>query len=250
MQTTPRLFGTALLLCLPLAQAGADILDQVEIPVRRVFFPVRGYDDNDNIQMIVEGDLPDPCYVIGKRSFSRNAATGVITVRQYAWRRQTGACASGDLLESIPFSEELSIGRLPASDYRVAFKPDDTTTNFRPLNVSKATITTTDDLNYARVTNLKTPDLAIGNEPVTVELSGPLSLPCNELKLPLNVRREGDTFIILPTEIEGSTTCVKPLRGFEATLDLGVLPPGEYLVHVRSKNGKAVEKTVEVREKP
>jgi hypothetical protein len=33
---------------------------------------------------------------------------------------------------------------------------------------------------------------------------------------------------------------------FEQEIDLGILPSGEYLVHVRSKIGRVVEKTVMV----
>lgn len=233
------------ILCLaagPLAKA--DVPPQVEIPVRRVLFPVSGYDDNDNVQIIVEGDLPDPCYVLGKQSLSRDSA-GAISVHQYAWRRQGDACDTGDLLGESPFSEEVSLGRLKAGDYSVAFSPDDAKTEYRKLHIDPARVSTTDAFNYARVSTLKTPDIVLEGQHAQIGLSGPLSSSCNKLKDPISVERQGDTIVILPVEIAGGD-CGWSYRTFEKTIDLGVLPVGEYLVHVRSKNGKAVEKTFSV----
>lgn len=234
-----------LALCLaPLYAAAADNPAQVEVPVTRVMFPAKGYDDNDNVQIVIEGDLPDPCYVLGKQQISQDPS-GVITVHQYAWRRQGDACDTGDLLGESPFSEEVSLGRLKPGDYRVAFVPDEDKVQYKPLRVDVATMSATDDFNYARVTTLKVPDVVLEGQHAQIAISGPFSSSCNKLKEPIGVERVGESLVIRPIEINLGD-CGWVLRTFDKAIDLGVLPPGEYLVHVRSKNGKAVEKTFKV----
>ena len=217
---------------------------EIEVPVRRVLFPTQGYDDNDNAQVMIEGDLPDPCYVIGRQEVSRDA-TGLVTVRQFAWRDREGACDTGDMLGDSPFSEEVSLGRLRAGDYRVAYRPERGAPAFRLLHVEPATVNTTDSLNYARVTALKMPEIVLAGEHAVVELSGPLRSSCNQIRTPIEVRRQNDVFTIRPVELERGD-CGWSLRTFAQTLDLGLLEPGEYLVHVRSRQGKAVERTFRV----
>ena len=222
----------------------ADGPSQVEVPIRRVIFPVRGYDDNDNVQIVVEGDLPDPCYILGHQILTKDA-TGAFSVHQFAWRKQGDLCDTGDLLGESPFSEEVSLGRLEAGDYNVAFSPEDDKTDYRKLHIDVAPVSASDTFNYARVTTLRTPDVVLEGKHAQVEISGPFTSSCNKLKEPMSVQRQGDTIVILPVEINLGD-CGWVYRTFDKTIDLGVLPPGEYLVHVRSKNGKAVEKTFNV----
>jgi hypothetical protein len=238
----PMLAGAAPMLVA--AAPSASDPEQVEVPVRRVMFPVRGYDDNDNVQLLVEGELPDPCYVLGRQRVDVDAS-GTITVHQLAWRRSGGACDSGDLLGTSPFSEEVSLGRLKAGQYRVAYAPDDQSQEFRDLSVGVAPVATMDDFNYARVTDLQVPDVVLQGQKAQVRLSGPFASSCNRLKEPVAVERIGDTFVIRPIELQLGD-CGWSLRTFVKTIDLGALPPGEYLVHVRSKNGRAVERTFSV----
>jgi hypothetical protein len=238
------------LLVLSLASIGtanASSTDEptlVEVPVRRVFFPAQGYDNNDNIQIVIEGDVPDPCFVLGNPTVSRDAA-GVITVHQFAWRRHNDVCNEGDLLGESPYSEEVSLGMLKAGDYRIAFSPDDDKTDYRKLHVEVAPVRTTDNFNYARVTSLQVRDVILEGDSVMVTLGGPFTESCNHLKEPVAFERLGDTIVIRPIELNLGD-CGWSLHYFEKKIDLGVLPPGEYLVHVRSRNGKVIEKTFRV----
>jgi hypothetical protein len=228
----------------PRAQAADGLSSsrsQVEVPVRRVFFPSRGYDDNDNVQVVIEGELPDPCYVLGEQTVTRDPS-GAITVHQFAWRRQGGACDTGDLLGETPFSEEVAIGRLKAGDYPVMYSPASGAAASRVLHIEKAAITTADNFNYARVNNLKTPDVVIEGQNAAITVTGPFGDSCNKLKDPVQVERVGDAFVIRPIELELGN-CGFILRTYKKTINLGVLPAGEYLVHIRSRGGRAVEKT-------
>jgi hypothetical protein len=214
----------------------ADERPQEEIEINKIFFPQTGYDDNDNIQVMVEGDLPDPCYVLGKQSIDHDPISRKITVHQYAWRRNTDICNSGDLLGESPFSEEVSLGKLKSGDYVV---------NSRKLHVETARMSATDNLNYAQISGLGMPDFLPPNRHAMLKISGTFLTPCSHLRLPIAVQKQGDVFVILPEEVNPGTCGHWPTY-FEQEIDLGVLPGGEYLVHIRSKNGRVVEKTLRV----
>ena len=54
----------------------------VNIPLNKVYVPV-GFDDNDRVQIVVEGDFPNTCYKIGPYTFHMNEVT-----RRLAFNRQ------------------------------------------------------------------------------------------------------------------------------------------------------------------
>jgi DNA gyrase inhibitor GyrI len=229
----------------------ADPPSREEIPVRAVLFPATGFDDNDNVRILIEGVLPDACYVLGDRTVSINPHTRKVMIRQYAWRQTTGACASGDLLTEGDFSEEVSLGRLPAGEYRVAHYPTGNgAATWRSLKVAVAQASTIDNAIYARVTSIDVPDLALATDNVRVRITGLLTSDCFQLGEPLSVQQVEDTFVILPVENRKFDCISAPTpqmgRVFDRTLELGRLPPGRYLVHVRSNNGQVVERAFSV----
>jgi hypothetical protein len=231
------LIGSLLALTALSSQYGlADDQPQEEVAVHKIFFPQTGYDDNDNIQVVIEGELPDPCYVLGKQSIVQDPLHHSITIHQYAWRRNTDICNTGDLLGESPFSEEVSLGKLKPGDYSVLS---------RNLHVETARMTAVDNLNYAQVTGMIMPDFLLPHQPLKLRISGSFSSSCSHLRLPLKVQKQGDVYVVLP-EVVNEGECGHWPTYFEQEIDLGILPSGEYLVHVRSKNGRVVEKTVMV----
>ena len=147
------------------------------------------------------------------------------------------------MLGESPYSEEVSLGRLKTGDYQIAFTPDEDQTSYRTLHIDVAKVSATDEMNYARVSNLNVPDVVIEGQPARVTISGVYASPCDRLMDPMLVQKQGDTFVIRPVEVK-TADCNVNNRTYDKTLDLGVLTPGEYLIHVRSSNGKAVEKTL------
>ena len=101
-----------------------------------------------------------------------------------------------------------------------------------------------DDFNYANVTDVSVPDVVLSNEDVKATVSGTLSSSCNSIS-DVKVERQGDVFVIRPIE-QQKGDCGYVLRFFSKEVDLGKLPVGEYMIHVRAKNGRAVERTFQV----
>jgi hypothetical protein len=76
---------------------------------------------------------------------------------------------------------------------------------------------------------------------------GTLASPCLEVQKPIQIKRVGDVFVALPLQkANDAVECKDEKRGFKEVVSLGVLPPGDYLFHVRSRNGRSVSRTFTV----
>src|SRR5262245_34619638 len=84
----------------------------VMMPVKQLFVPV-GFDDNDEVQVVVDGYLPDTCHRVAFVQ-SEVRPGNIVKVRMWA-RRYTGIC----LPVVLPFSSEARIGQLPQGAYKV-----------------------------------------------------------------------------------------------------------------------------------
>jgi hypothetical protein len=225
--------------------ARAQAPQWIELPVQRVFFPETGYTENDDIQLVVEGELPDPCYELGPQSFSQDTA-GTITAHPTAWRHSSDVCDTGDLLGESPYSLPSSLGRLKAGDYRVAFSPDGETPSYRDLHVGKWRAPEDLRRGTARATSADIPNSGLQGQTVEITLRGFLASACSQLSNPPEINPQGDTLVITPEETAPGTCSDASPRAFEIKISLGVLSPGEHLVHVRSRDGKAIQKTLQV----
>ena len=133
----------------------------LEVPIQRVFFPATGYDNNDNVQIRIVGVLPDPCYVLGRQQVTQGASPDEWIVHQFAWRRTTGICDTGDLLEETPFSEDVSLGRMKAGIHRIGFLSDGSKVEFKPITVEPARVSTLDEMSYLNVSDLSLPAVVL-----------------------------------------------------------------------------------------
>ena len=101
------LTAVALYSCSALASEGA----LVSIGSERTFAP-RGFDDNDQIQIVVEGKLDNDCYRLEAPSVRVDSASRQITVQPqasyYNW-----LC----LEVLVPWTQVINVGRLAAGDW-------------------------------------------------------------------------------------------------------------------------------------
>ena len=224
-----------------------------EISVKSVFLPAHGYDDNDHIVMVITGELPHVCYTLGETKIEKQGH--VIRVHQYAWLRTTGFCGSGDVDPDLtsPFESEISLGQLDTGNYKIEFLRDaeDRKTSIRNFNVSVAETADIDDFAYAAVSDIVSPKMMFDSEQIKVTLQGSFNLTCEHLADSIRVERQEDVFVIMPIiERDQSKPCVRQRTEFQHELDLGKLPAGKYLVHVRAMSGKAVNRVLDIYRKP
>jgi hypothetical protein len=225
--------------------------DQQEIAIEKVFVPLNAYDDNQTVMIRAEGRLPDPCYVLGM-SEVRVLPARVVEIHQYAWRRDDGVCSTRDDLPETPFSEDVPLGRLSAGEYKIIEHPSEGAETFRIFNVAKAAIGTRDDLRFADVTQISIPDVAVDGQDARARVSGILASSCDTIS-DLQIERQNDVILLRPVERSIAQTvgeqkggCAYVLKSFSLEVDLGRLPPGEYMVLVHGGNGHVVQQTFHV----
>jgi hypothetical protein len=215
----------------------------IEVPIRHVIFPTTGYTDRDTIQAWIEGELPDPCYELGETTFSRDGA-GNLLIHPHAWRHESEACDTGDMLEEGSYSIEISLGQLKAGDYNVEFTPEDGVLDYRKLHVAAAAqVSGQPELRAARVTALEMRNLFLEGQKVQATVQGQLSSACARITETPPIERHGDTIVVKIVETSvcspRSEATSVPGTPFQKTIDLGVLSPGEYLLQARGQLGQS-----------
>ena len=227
--------------------------DRVEMALENVFAPVEGYDDNDPVEVVFHGVLPNACYTLGDTFFEHDQDGRTIHLRQYVLRKKDKVCAEGSALPphlaaAVPFTNSVALGTLPASDYALSFRALAGGVRRRTLSVAESRSSLVDSMPYAVVNTVMVPSIVSAQQNVEVTVSGVLNSTCVELSDQWQVLHQKDVVVVLPTVIvkENQTYCAQMLRPFTRTIQLGALPAGESLVHVRSMNGKSLNALVDV----
>lgn len=214
----------ALFLTIPVL---ADAPGLVAVPVTSVFVPV-GFDDNDEAQIVLDGMLPNTCYRLAHTEVEPTADGFV--VRQMA-RRFGGIC----IPSFVPFWMEVSLGRLTAGDYKIGVIEGPAATT---LSVAAAPTSSQDDFLYAPVQDLVVERNSDGRW--VAQISGRLPSSCLSLK-ETRVLDQGHVLVLLPILEQSDVDCATEDRPWSESVLLPELAEaGQYLVHVRSMSGKAV----------
>jgi len=201
------------------------------VQVAEVFVPV-GFDDNDEVVVVLDGYLPNSCYKVEGAKVSVDANTKKVEVTQMA-RRWPGPC----LLALVPFSSTVSVGMLPKGEFTV--------TSYgaaeEKLAVGEATSAGPDDFLYAPVDHASIAPTAASGQ-VSAVLEGRFTNSCMAIE-EVRVIDSGKTLEVLPImKVEDRSDCRSnveiPFRKYvELPAGLG---DGRHLLHVRSLNGRSV----------
>jgi hypothetical protein len=224
---------------------------RVEIPVEALLAPITGFEEKNVIQVVLYGYLPNSCYTLSDSTVER-VSDSTFEVRQFALHDTGGMCADEASMPAharmiVPFTQEVSIGHLAAGTYRFEWSKSGDGHPVRTLVVSHNVSPTTDTLPYAAVSAAKAQDVISSLQPVVVTLSGVLNSTCTHLNKQVRVIHEDDVLVLLPTvRVDTGVMCGQVMIPFETRIDLGPLPPGIRLIHVRSMNGRAVNKVINV----
>ncbi len=232
--------------------AGHELDERIEVSLQAVFAPSTGFDDNDNVEVVAHGDLPNSCYTLADSFFEILEDGITIDIHQYATLQKEGICAQGAALPPhlsmlVPFTRDITIGRLNAADYVIQYHKPGSITARRALQITRASAPTIDENPYAIVTNAQVGDVQVAGDSITVTLSGLLNSTCTELTDEIQVIKQNDVYVILPTlKVKPEIMCAQMLKPFSRKVELGKAIGGEFLVHVRSMNGQSVNRVFEV----
>lgn len=217
-----------------------------EVGIRNVFAPSVGYDDNDQIEVVVDGVLPNGCYQLEKTVVAKSGARELF-FKQFATRKPIAACAVSD--EQLPaylklpqnYTLPITLGHLKAGTYRLAFAHDSGQRVEAKMAVEPAQNKNIDNTLYAPVTGVFVPEIVYEDESVEVGLTGVFGSFCLDFLSAPKIKYLGQTIVILPEmKTDETSDCRTAPRPLTRVVSLGKLTPGRYLIHVRSTTGKAV----------
>ena len=223
--------------CLGAALTASAALAETEfLPIDHIY-TVKGFDSNDNAEVMIEGHLPDLCYkaptskarVIGKKI--------IINVTGYKDTTPGRICAQ----MTVPFLETVNVGVLDAGNYDVVVNGTSPAPKLTQLGVVESSSSAVDDHIYAAVEIVE----KIEGEN-TVELKGYNPSDCLELDDIKYVSNEKDTYAVLPIMKKVRPNCPLKMVPFTYTMDLpGELERDKVLLHVRVMNGKSVNALIQ-----
>jgi hypothetical protein len=226
------------------ASAQADGPELVTAPVDKVFSPF-GFDDNDNVEIVVHGTFPNTCYKTGPVEGRVDAEAGVITVHAQAYR-YNGVCAE----VQVPFTQSVKLGTVAVGTYRIVVdeRPDATTTD---LVIARARTPDADDYLYAPVAQVSLDKNQDGTYAVRLEGEYPyMFIGCMVMREVRAYMSPGNTLVVMPIAelVDDGPQCASQAEThrFTVTQPVGALAAGEYLVHVRALDGNALDRFVDL----
>lgn len=217
----------------------------VDVPIKKVFVP-EGFDSNDRVQFAVAGELKNSCYKIASNSVTVHPETQTIVVKQQAYV-YLGFC----LMMIIPYSDVITLGIVEQpGNYQIIDGSSGQPMGRIQINLAKNA--EQDEYLYAPVT-----DVALSNQMGTVSseddldknkivLSGTFTNSCMSIK-DVKLNYAENSIIIQPLaqyESQGED-CKEEKRNFTQEVVLDPKLSGQYLIHVRSLNGAAINKVIE-----
>jgi len=226
---------------------------KIEVPVYGVFAPEYGFDDNDDVQLVIDGYLPNSCYQKSKTQVTIHRETQQILVQQYAKKDETEVCNNEEVLPAemkvpLTFMNEVEVGELPEGKYTIQFKTLQGIKE-RSLNIEKAKTRNVDNTAYVITEYAYVKSVVAANQPdFFVNLVGYLNSPCVGISNKINGAIVNDVIILLPEVIKSGRVCPPVAKEFELEVKLKTPPPGRYLLHIRSVNGTAVNRLFTVKD--
>jgi hypothetical protein len=205
----------------------------IPFKVAEVYIP-EGFDDNDNLQVVIEGFFPNGCYKVAPASIEIKSGTFKIQANAY---RYYGFCVQ----MVVPFQQVVDLGIHASNiyDLHAVGLPA-----LKKINVKSSSNPGPDDFMYAPVKQIYVSRNQENPAKRRVLLSGEFSLSCLKVAR-VDVAVNDNVLVVLPVaEIDSSTECTDGIFPFEVSQDLPDLPDGRYLVHVRTLNGTSINRVI------
>lgn len=205
----------------------------IPFKISEVYVP-EGFDDNDNLQVVVEGFFPNGCYKVAPASVAVKNGTFKIQANAY---RYYGFCIQA----IVPFQQVVDLGIHAAQIYNIhAVGQGD----LKKLNVKASSNPGPDDFIYAPVNQIYVSRMPENPAKRRILLSGEFTLSCLKL-VRVDISVNNNVIIVLPiAEVDTSQKCENGDFPFEVSKELPDVEDGRYLVHVRTLNGNSKNKVI------
>jgi len=210
----------------------ADAPTVIPVGLDRSFVPV-GFDDNDRTEIHVAGVFPDTCYKVGPTRFDVDKTNKIIAIEQSAYH-YSGVC----IRVIVPYSQKIELGILESGNYQLKDATSGKMLGSLPVGLAKTE--SADDFLYAPVS-----DAQIRNHDGKnyLYLRGSFTDRCMTLK-EVVIHYYQEVIVVQPiAKYEGTAdNCGYQMIRYHQEVPLKEGITGDWLVHVRSMDGKAVDR--------
>lgn len=231
------------MIALALATTGFAEPQQIFLPVDKIYTIERGFDTNDSVEVAVSGYLPNTCYKLGKGTAQVDQLNKEIVVNV------TGFFREGICLEVMtPFLEVVQLNPLSKGEYKVRSLIDPRMVG--NLDISEATAPTQDDFIYAPVDTVEVVEADDHQRRLVLKGTYPLLIRgCMRVtEVRTSVGSNGVLIVQPIASILEDHQCVEQptdqWNRFEVSELVEVPPVDNGLVHVRTLNGRSLNKLV------
>ncbi len=245
------LIATTLLFVFSSNADASDFLFQpalVDTVPNKVFAP-RGFDNNDNAQLVLDGDLKNTCYKLGPAKIRIDQKEHKIYVRQQLFYYPGAWCAD----VGVPYVQPVDLGILKSGQYTVMIEHDsDAPQAVASLPIASSSSLSPDDFLYAPLSSAHIEKRAHDFEGRSdfsndLVLKGVFRNSCMRFKKIMVTKSSNDVIEVLPiVEMSKEAICAQTLEDFEVTTSLKNFASGRYLIHVRSLNGQSFNQVVDL----
>lgn len=206
--------------------------EEVYLHTNSIHVP-KGFDSNDNLEVILTGDLPDTCY---RRPFGNvKLQNGKINidVKATVVRDENVVCIKA----VVPYLISVPLGQLPEGNYPIIVNEVGNSAKEAKIVVEKPHSLSIDNFTYANVTAINTT-----SEKDTVLLSGFHPSSCMKIdRVELIFNDTNDTVAVLPIiiQLEDKPICDRMVVPFDYEIKIPNLSQQNVLLHVRELHGNA-----------
>ena len=230
----------ALVLIMMSLGAKAQDPEVVSSPVEHLFVPA-GFDNNDNVEVVVTGNFPTPCYSRNKVDVAVIGDNISISISALV-RKNEKENACPQML--VPYKEVVTIGNLQGGNYKITVNPKDEHQLKDDLFITEASSNAIDDNIYALIDS-------ISEEGFTGELvlNGYRFSDCMELDRVEYFNNNKDTISILPIMKQVSDFCPMKMTPYQVKINpsFSSMKNDKVLLHARTLDGKSVNSVVNKR---
>lgn len=225
----------------------------VEVPLLKAYIPEYGFDDNDNVQVVIEGYLPNSCYTLAQSETDLSGSE--LKVTQKAIRNESGICSEEadlppDLAAQRYFWKVLDVGLMDEGSYSLKYLNMDDSRINRPFYIQLSPSNQVDSMNYVYVTNAFAKEsVHVSEEYFEFRITGQLTSTCAEMADDYYLEKSGDVYALMLYTYRVEDYCMPASRPFYKIIRVRTPEKGRYLLHVRSVGGQSKNKIFEVHDR-
>lgn len=241
-RSSPLIASFALALLFPSVAALASP-EMRPSPVSKILIP-NGFDDNDNVEIVLQGYYRNTCSKVGPTSYTVDYETKIITITANSYMYDTLFCAQ----VITPFLQVVKVGVMPEGEYSVRLSHDTTLT--QAVTIKHRTTESPDDYLYAPVEEVRLDvDGATGRQSLLIKGTFPLLLHGCWIIREIRVGRDpADVIVVQPiSEIIDNPECRgRTDRSFKIVQPMMEPFYGEGLLHIRVLNGNSINRFINI----